>query len=278
MTNSRLHLLNSVLKSSGVYSCAIDSFIELVYYILYPKLKELPELTHSIFLRIIFECCNVYENLTRNHNQVSLNFNFDLLQIQVRDPIWDFVIDKCPSFRLRDCNAVFSEIFQEHVFEFNEIEKAMFLTCYDYDFLCNTCGNNNIKSTATFVQYVSNLHNEQNLNFLSESWPTVLFSQNFSIVESKCDFCNEKQMIQSYFVVPAKFLFVEFEPTICNQLKVHETIVLNGIVYKLKGVIRNSGAHFSIAIESENAWIYIDDLKRSVNIYPTFQNLNEVLM
>ena len=97
------HFLNTCRDSPCVYSCAIDSFIELCFYIFYPLLTELyPNLTP--FFLMIHDCCKKYSQ----HTQFAvpdISFIYELLSIEVRQPIWDFVISKCSSFLNRDCNA-----------------------------------------------------------------------------------------------------------------------------------------------------------------------------
>ena len=63
-SSSYLHLMNSALDFPGVYSCAIDSFIELVYYSLYNKLKELTHL--SPMIHRLFVSCQDYEGIFNN--------------------------------------------------------------------------------------------------------------------------------------------------------------------------------------------------------------------
>lgn len=46
MPASHVHLMNTVIQTPGVYSCAIDSFIELCYHVIFPYLQQLhPHLT-----------------------------------------------------------------------------------------------------------------------------------------------------------------------------------------------------------------------------------------
>jgi len=56
-----LHLLNSVLDSPGIYSYAVDSFIELIYYCVYDKLKVFTHLSNTPYT--LFTLCQQYDTL-----------------------------------------------------------------------------------------------------------------------------------------------------------------------------------------------------------------------
>ena len=74
-----------------------------------------------------------YYYTLRNHIEFPENLNYELLLSQVREPLWNFICEKCPSFVARDCNTQFSEIFQERVFsDLNDLEKSLFVTNYNY--------------------------------------------------------------------------------------------------------------------------------------------------
>lgn len=112
-----------------------------------------------------------------------------------------------------------------------------------------------------------------NLASVVENWPTILFQQSFSIHESVCSVCGTASPVNNYFVTPAGVLFVEFSTQVCNFVHMHEVIFLFGIKYALKGVVRNTGAHFTVAVQTDHGWAYIDDLKKQTIFFDSFTDL-----
>ena len=265
-----LHLLNSVRDTPGVYSCAIDSFLELMFYCVFNSIKEFDAVSPTI-QRVLFSC-QQYEILLRNHIEMPFDVNYELLQFQVRETIWDFLCEKCPSFRPRDCNAVFSDIFREQVFsDLNDLEKLALITTLNFNEVCSICNSTCIGFVNTFVQYVSNT----DPNYITD-WPDMLFQTNFSIQSVTCNLCGNGVNIGEYFVNPAHILFVEMDESVRESVFIHEIILIRGMKYKLKGVVRNTGAHFSTGVQTEYGWVYLDDLIKNVEFFTSFANLKEI--
>ena len=80
-------MLNSVRDTPGVYSCAIDSFLELMFYCVFNSIKESDAVSLTI-QRVLFSC-QQYEISLRNRIEMPFDVNYELLQFQVREPIWD---------------------------------------------------------------------------------------------------------------------------------------------------------------------------------------------
>lgn len=199
------HLRNTVRETPGIYSCAIDSFLELCYHSLYPYFKSLAPFS-SYFLNLLFTSCQRYE-ITVSNATPNMSFIYDLLSWEVRQPVWDYIQTKCPSFQLKDCNAQFSEIFQERVFgNLNQVEKSLFTTSYELEHHC-ICGKFLKKSFETFVRYVDFPTTNIPLDFFS-SWPIYL--DNYSEIDLKCDVCLSEHCLNSNVVTSAKFAFIEF--------------------------------------------------------------------
>jgi len=57
------------------------------------------------------------------------------------------------------------------------------------------------------------------------------------------------------------FMLIEFSTAVLNVCTFIDQIVLKSSAYRLKALVRNSGAHFTRAIYIENKWYYFDDLK-----------------
>ena len=106
--------MNTVLEMPDVFSCAVDSFIELYYYAIFPLLKGIsPNLT--LFNDLIFSACQRYECHLPSDAQ-NMSVIYEIISYEVRMHIWSYICEKSPSFRAKDSNAQFSEIFQESVF------------------------------------------------------------------------------------------------------------------------------------------------------------------
>ena len=99
-----------------------------------------------------------------------------------------YIIEKCPSFRAKDCNAEFSQIFQESVFNFqNDFERAMFLSTYQFNQLCTNCDHQCVGSVDVFLQYFSW---EGDVNDVIVQWPELLFSENLFVNKIICQLCQ----------------------------------------------------------------------------------------
>ena len=100
------HFMNRVSTQSGQLSCPIDCFLEL---------------WHHIFRHVFTEIS--YNQVFFLANQMSAYYEFVLkcnpsesdLQ-NVREPVWDYLRQKYPSFMAMDCNAQFSDMFTLNVF------------------------------------------------------------------------------------------------------------------------------------------------------------------
>ena len=135
---------------------------------------------------MLVRVCQRYREI-RLYSQIYRNQSLQmLLSHEVREPIWNVIIQRGNSFRARDCNAEFSEIFQEGVFgEFNAVEKALFLSSYNFDEICDACQTQCKGSVSTFIQYLSDNDSMTPQDFMS-GWPSQLFSQNLFIDNVVC--------------------------------------------------------------------------------------------
>jgi len=97
LSNKKLyHLMNTVCDTPSVYSCAIDSFIELCFYNLFPVLNNLfPYMTN--FCHLIYDCSQKYK-LHISAACPQMNIVYELLSIEVRQPIWEVIQTNCISF------------------------------------------------------------------------------------------------------------------------------------------------------------------------------------
>ena len=265
------HLQNALRDDPNVYSCAIDSFIEIIYHVIFPKLTDISDLTN--FVQLLYNSCHFYMNRKMEVTSTGQK-DYRSLAMNVRHPIWEYVKYFCPSFRAMDSNAQFSEIFQEHVFGgLNDIEEALLKTTYSYNQECQSCNNVCDGNLSTFIQYFSW---DAELDFnICQNWPTVLFSEDYFVPSIICSNCAESIRLTNSYISPAQNLFIELAPNIMNFLLIPEQFQLGNLVYKLSACVRNSERHFSSAVHnlSLNKWQYIDDLSSSSEVYVSFYHL-----
>jgi len=200
--------MNTVCDTPSVYSCAIDSFIELCFYNLFPVLNNLfPYMTN--FCHLIYDCSQKYK-LHISAACPQMNIVYELLSIEVRQPIWEVIQTNCISFRARDCNAEFSEIFRQAVFgELNDSEVGIFVSRYNFEVFCDTCNLKMPQSAETFLYYV-NCPEFISEEFLTQ-WPSSL-----SDVKNDKRCCPQSQRDVenlNYTIEPAVVLFIEFSCT-----------------------------------------------------------------
>ena len=134
----------------------------------------------SEFLSIVRESASFYEIILNSFEEREVsNCDIELNLEAVRQPVWDFLVQNCPSFVNRDCDAEFSEIFSSCLFNlFIAEENVLFETRYTLKAFCNDCNLGFSVESPTMVNYVADvdLENLENVN----DWPTLLRSATIS--------------------------------------------------------------------------------------------------
>lgn len=179
-------------------------------------------------------------------------------------------------FVAKDCNAQFSQIFQENVFQFvNDIEKAIFLSSYQYNELCESCQCHCRGTVSVFVQYLSSISfDESDRRDLSNIyWPQILLSQNLFIQNINCSSCDRRMNVNNLYATPSFIMFIEFSPEIMNKIRYFDEIDIQNVTYCLSAFVRNPGGHFSVAVKKNSTWLYIDDLKRKIEVFQSLRDL-----
>ena len=210
----------------GVYSCAIDYFIKMVYHAIFPLLKNIqPHL--GGFTTLLVETCVRYQIFSQQFKDNLSSSTNSLISIDVRHKLWGYIIANCPSFAQRDCNAQFSEIFQERVFSFShKLEKFLFISRSSYSESCKTCFFVNTGRVNTFVQYITGLDNRID-------WASKLFSHNVLPQNVKCNACDVRLLITNYDAFLSTVLFIEFSPDLINMVEIYQEISIKSTQYKL---------------------------------------------
>ena len=153
MTNNidSIHFMNSSRDHPGIYSCAIDAFLEVSHAVLYPLLLELDT---GYFLDCLYHSCDLYESVLNN---AVVQFSNHVSHLSdIREIVWSVLRERCPSFTAQDANAQFSEIFQERVFDyFTTDERHLLVSTFIHRAFCSTCQLHFIKVSEIFVHYVT---------------------------------------------------------------------------------------------------------------------------
>ena len=122
------HFMKTVFVSLGIYSCAVDAFLEISTHLFLQYLSNLRirnELTD-----LLFNVCSHYMSSRQDSS----------LWREIRAPVWSYIIDLCSSFAARDCNACFSQIFEKRTFGYlSEEEERFFMTLRTFDSFCSSC-------------------------------------------------------------------------------------------------------------------------------------------
>jgi len=108
-----------------------------------------------------------------NDNIIVGNNGLEQNLFTIRQPVWDFLAQTCPSFTNRDCDAQFSEIFSSTLFNlFTLDEQAFFQSKYILKAFCDNCNVPSSIETPIMINYIS----DNDLGCLENlhDWPNLL--------------------------------------------------------------------------------------------------------
>ena len=259
--------MNSVFVNPGIYSCAVDAFLEISTHLFLPYLSNLR--TRNGFTDLLFNVCSHY---------ISSREDSSLLR-EIREPVWSYIIDLCSSFAARDCNACFSQIFEKRTFGYlNEEEENLFMTQRTFDSFCRSCSSSVTLNSSILLTVVT----EYGLNQLgldNNMWPifvTQMHTKPGRLNCTNCDTQTSEPVLRN--VLNSSFLFIEFSPILMKNMNVFEEIEISGAQYKLRGVVRCHNNHFTCAVKDHSAckWTYFDDLSVTLQEFLNFQSLRQV--
>ena len=115
--------MNSVFVQSSIYSYAVDCFLEL-----------------------LFTTAFNYRNQGRNSSCLPA----------IREPVWLYLRERCSTFQARDCNASFSQIFEEKTLgNLSPKEVSLFASQRLFETFCSTCNENVTFNSRIFLTYIS---------------------------------------------------------------------------------------------------------------------------
>ena len=259
--------MNSVFVNPGIYSCAVDAFLEISMHLFLPYLSNL--CTMNEFTDLLFNVCS---------NYISSREDSSLLR-EIREPVWLYIIDLCSSFVARDCNACLSQIFKKRTFGYlNEEEENLFMTQRTFDSFCRSCSSSVTLNSSILLTVVT----EYGLNQLgldNNMWPIFVTQMQTKLGRLNCTNCDtqtSEPVLRD--VLNSCFLFIEFSPALMKDINVFEEIEISGAHYKLRGVVRCHNNHFTCAVKDHSAckWTYFDDLSVTLQEFLNIQSLRQV--
>ena len=269
--SSEIYLRNVCRLQPTFYTCAVDSFLEIFYGVFSIFIEQFN--AKSEFFEIMHCFISQYREIIASHasyrEQQNEEIVIDPLELElsiIRQPIWDFLTQFCPSFANRDANAIFSEIFSSNVFNtFLDSEKNLFETSFSLSGCCMGCNENLALHSRICLNYISKV----DLNSMDSfnEWPNLLdpLVRNRSL-QCRCGSLSGELALNN-FTAPS-ILLVEFHKEGNNLHLIDESISMRDVDYELIGLVRNTGAHFSCAVSTSSvikSWDYIDDLNEPIN-------------
>ena len=268
--NCNLYFRNACRLQPALYSCAVDSFLEICNVVISPFMGNI--LFESDFFRKIEDFIRRYRSLTNSNYDNDNSLEFRLAEI--RQPIWEFLVGKCESFLNRDANAIFSEIFSSPVFDtFTNIERNLFETSCILTGKCTDCNENLRLHECVSLNFIT----KDDINSLDSfnEWPILLdpIARNRSL-QCRCNSICRDLVLQNFSA--AEILLIEFFEGYNKMNLLDEEITVKGQNYQLKALVRHQGSHFScsvLASSATKAWDYIDDLNDKIIHYNSLHSL-----
>ena len=243
------HFMNSVLSTPRTYSCAVESFLEVASILFLPHLSNLT--VRNEFTELLFNTCSRY---------IKSRENSKLLE-EIRESLWAYLRQQCPSFLARDSNACFSQIFEEKTFgKPTPDEMNLFSSLRTFQSLCETCQKDVVLNSSILANYVTRSA-LQNCELSCNSWPQFVSAIQTQPGKLTCPDCGTstcEPVLTS--TADSKFVLIEFSPELMNVVKLYENITVGQSEYKLRGMVRSHNRHFTCAVLTEGKWTYIDDL------------------
>ena len=195
------HFQNYCSTHFGEFLCAVDCFLQLCYAIFWTHLHNI---SHNEFFDIIYESCSARQNLGA----------IDI----VREPLWSFIRNRCPSFIGMTADAVFSGMFtMRTVANLTDDLKSLFPIQQRTQSSCSLCGNQMIKTASIIVLYIMcpNLRSADFESHVSEAVPP----NTRALYCGSCQTQSGDIPTMQHFVTMPKFLFTELSPNSINCIQ-----------------------------------------------------------
>lgn len=195
---------------------------------------------------------------------------------RIREPIWLHLIENCSSFQARDCNACFSQIFEEKTFgNLNFEEARLFATQRVFDSYCQTCEKHVMVNDRIFLTYVTH-SGLKKFGFDVCSWPLYVANVHTQPGRLLCKDCKSPtSKLNMKSTANSRFVFIEFAPEVMDGLIMYEKIEIDNSSYVLKGLVRNHSVHFTCAVHNDKKWFYFDDLNKYVREFTSIDLIQQ---
>ena len=213
LISKRGHFMNSILSVPNMYSCAVDTFLEVSSHLFLPYLSTLT--VRNEFTELLFNTCKRYIESQGN----------DRMLREIRKPIWVYLQQHCPSFLVRDSNACFSQIFEERTFgDLSSEEMNIFSSQRIFESFCKTCHDNVALKSSILVNYVTRSA-LQKCQLDHNSWPHFISAIQTEPGKLNCPNCETPtdDPVLTYSS-QAKFVFIEFSPELMDMIRLCENM------------------------------------------------------
>ena len=109
--NDQIHFMNSCRFQGYIFTCSVDSFLEISFVLLCSFLKSTQ--LKSYFFELLRECFEQYNALLSSENpddEEESNVKEEFLAL-VHQPVWDYLALNCPSFLILIVKLYFQKYF-----------------------------------------------------------------------------------------------------------------------------------------------------------------------
>ena len=113
-------------------------------YLFLPEFSKLTK--RSEFPELLFTAASNYRNQGGNSSCLPA----------IREPVCLYLREQCSTFQARECNASFSQIFEEKTFgNLSPKKVSLFATQSLFEAFCSTCNKNVSLNSRIFLTYIS---------------------------------------------------------------------------------------------------------------------------
>ena len=170
--------MNSAFSITRTFSCALDTFLEIASCLFLPHLSNLT--VRNEFTELLFNTCSRYIESPENNK---------LLE-EIKEPLWAYLRQQCTSFLARDCNACFSQIFEERTFgKLTSDEMNIFSSLRTFQSFCETFQKDVVLNSSILVNFVTRSKLQKcELNY--NSWPQFVSAIQTQPGKLNCPDCE----------------------------------------------------------------------------------------
>lgn len=160
-------------------------FMEISTHLFLPCLSNLR--IRNEFTDLLFNVCSHYMSSREDSPLLS----------EIRQPVWSYIINLCSSFTpARDCNACFSQIFEQRTFGYlYEEEESLFMTLRTFYSFCSSCSNF-VTLNSSILSTVVTVHGLNQSGLDKDTWPLFVTEMHTNPGRLNCTNCNIQTSIK----------------------------------------------------------------------------------